>query len=172
MKYIIHLSLGSNLDRETNYPAAVRLLKRFGEIEAVSPVYETPAMGMEPGTPSFFNGAVRMRTDCEPAELKDRLRREVEEALGRVRDPGGAWISRPIDADIVLWRDEGGGYVRPPDPDVVRWLHVARPLADLDPDLELPIPGHPDGRTLAEIARALEKEQPLPVPRPDFILNF
>jgi 2-amino-4-hydroxy-6-hydroxymethyldihydropteridine diphosphokinase len=171
VKYQVHLSLGSNVDKERHYPAAVRLLAGLVRLEAVSPVYETEPVGMAPGTPPFFNGAVRLATDLAPSALKARLRKEIEEALGRVRDPSGKWVSRPIDVDIALCR-RGGDFALPPDPDVTRYLHVARPLADLDSDLVLPIPDHPDGRTLAAIARELEAQQPLPVPRPDIILKF
>lgn len=167
MKYVVHLSLGSNLDKEANFRAALGLLAEFGRLTGVSPVYETQPVGMEPGTPSFLNGAVRLETDLEPEILKGLLRTEVEEALGRVRDPQGAWISRPIDVDIVLARTADGEFVQAPDPDVGRYLHVARPLADLDPDLELP----GTGRGLRAIARDLEADQPLPTPRPDIILD-
>lgn len=165
-KYQVHLSLGSNVEKERHYPAAVRLLAGLGRIEAVSPVYETEPVGMAPGTPVFFNGAVRLATDLDPTELKARLRTDVEAALGRVRDPSGRWVSRPIDVDIALCRQDGA-FVQPPDPDILKYLHVARPLADLDPDLV--VPG--DERTLAAIARDLEASQPLPAPRPDIILE-
>lgn len=165
-EFQVHLSLGSNVNKERNYPAAIRLLAGLGQVEAVSPVYETEPVGMSPGTPSFFNGAVRLVTDLEPGELKAKLRSEVEAELGRVRDPSGKWISRPIDVDIALCR-EGDKFRLPPDPDILKYLHVARPLADLDPYLVV----HGDGRTLADIARALEASQPLPMPRPDIILE-
>ena len=167
MKYVVHLSLGSNLDKEANFRAAVGLLAGFGRLTGVSPVYETQPVGMEPGTPSFLNGAVRLETDLAPTTLKRRLRVEVEEALGRVRDPGGAWISRPIDVDIALARSADGKFVLPPDPDIGRHLHVAQPLADLDPDLEPP----GAGGSLGKIARVLAAGQPLPARRPDIILD-
>jgi 2-amino-4-hydroxy-6-hydroxymethyldihydropteridine diphosphokinase len=167
VKYTVHLSLGSNLDKEANIRAALVLLAGLGRLTGVSPVYETQPVGMEPETPSFLNGAVRLETDLEPAILKRRLRVEVEEALGRVRDPDGAWISRPIDVDIALARTADGEFVQAPDPDIGRYLHVARPLADLDPDLLLP----GADRSLREIARDLEAAQPLPARRPDIILE-
>ena len=72
--------------------------------------------------------------------------------------------------DIAIWDDMVGEILgrRVPDPDILRHLHVARPLADLAPDLV-----HPEtGRTLAQIAAVLEAECPaLPLPRPDIILG-
>lgn len=170
MKYRVHLSLGSNLDRERNYPAGVRLIGALGKIEAVSTVHETVPVGMAPGTPSFFNGAVILGTDLEPVELKKRLRGQIEAALGRDRPAGTRWVSRTIDVDIALWGSTVGDIAgrRVPDPDILRYLHVAVPLAEVDGDLVHPA----DGRTLAEIAASLEGSGPLPVPRPDIILEF
>jgi 2-amino-4-hydroxy-6-hydroxymethyldihydropteridine diphosphokinase len=170
MKYRVHLSLGSNLDREKNYPAAVALIGALGRIEAVSTVYETEPVGMDPETPPFFNGAVVLATSLEPAELKQRLRDEVETALGRDRPAGTRWVPRTIDVDIALCGASVGDIAgrRVPDPDILRFLHVAVPLAEVSGDLV-----HPeDGRTLAEIAASLEGTGPLPVPRPDIILEY
>jgi 2-amino-4-hydroxy-6-hydroxymethyldihydropteridine diphosphokinase len=165
----VFLALGSNVDGTRNFPAAVRLLRRLGEVLAASPVYETEPVGMA-GTGCFLNGAVLLETDLAPDELKARLRIDVEEALGRVRPPGGGWAPRTIDVDIVLWDDMVGEIAgrRVPDPDILRHLHVARPLADLAPDLR-----HPEtGRTLGEIAAALEgSSATLPLPRADIILE-
>jgi len=170
MKHRVHLSLGSNLDRERNYPAAVTLIGTLGRIEAVSVVYETDPVGMESGTPPFFNGAVVLGTDLDPPELKKRLRDEIESALGRVRHSESTWISRPIDVDIALWGATVGKIAgrRVPDPDILRYLHVAVPLADVAGGLIHPV----DGRTLAEIAEALKAAGPLPRPRPDITLEY
>ena len=85
--------------------------------------------------------------------MKTRLREDVEKALGRIHLPGETWLSRPIDVDIALWGNTVGEILgRPvPDPDILRFVHVALPLADLAPDLQHPT----DGRTLAEIAGEL-----------------
>lgn len=165
----VFLALGSNVDGPRNFPAAVRLLRGLGEVLAVSPVYETEPVGMA-ATGRFLNGAVLLGTDLAPDDLKVRLRVDVEDALGRVRPADGGWAPRTIDVDIVLWDDMVGriGGRRVPDPDILRHLHVARPLADLAPDHR-----HPEtGRTLGEIAAALEgAATALPLPRADIILG-
>jgi len=164
-----YLTLGSNVEAARNYPAAVRLLRTLGTVAEISPVYETVPVGMR-GAANFLNGAVLLRTDLDPVVLKSRLRLDVEEVLGRQRPIDGTWAPRTIDVDIALWDDLVGEILgrRVPDPDIVRYLHVARPLADLAPGLVHPV----DGRTLAAIAAALEAgEAVLPVPRPDIILE-
>lgn len=136
---------------------------------AVSPVYETAPVGMK-GAANFFNGALLLATDLDPEELKRRLQEEVEEPLGRVRRPGQKFIPRTIDVDIALWDDLVGTIAgRPvPDPDILRFIHVAQPLADIAPDYHHPETGQP----LAEIAAGLAREGPLPRLRPDIILKY
>ena len=165
----VYLTLGSNLHRERCYPLAVKRLAVLGELAAVSPVYETDPIGMEEGAESFFNGAALLLTALEPEDLKNGLL-ELEKELGRVRLPEEGWYSRPVDVDIALWGETVGTILgRPvPDPGILKYVHVAVPLADLAPDLVHPV----DGRTLAEIAGALVGSGPLPEIRRDIILDF
>jgi len=159
-----YLLLGSNVDKERNLPAALRMLRPRGLV-AVSPVYETPPVGTTHPEP-FLNAAALLETDLAPEQVKTAVCREIERALGRVRDPDDRFAPRTIDLDIALWDGEVltvlGSPV--PDPDILRHLHAARPLADLAPDLVHPV----DGRTLAAIAADLAAGgAPLPRPRPD-----
>jgi 2-amino-4-hydroxy-6-hydroxymethyldihydropteridine diphosphokinase len=165
----VYLSLGSNLHRERCYPLAVKKLTDLGEVAAVSPVYETEPVGMEDGAGRFFNGAALLLTEIEPEELKNRLL-ELEKALGRVHLPGETWLSRPVDVDIALWGNTVGTILgRPvPDPGILKYVHVALPLADLAPDLIHPV----EGRTLAEIAAELVGTGSLPEIRADIILDY
>jgi len=169
MKQSVYLILGSNMNQERCYPLAVKKLAELGEIAAVSPVYEADPVGLEEDAGKFFNGAVLLLTELTPEELKRRLREDVEKALGRVHLSGETWLSRPIDVDIALWGNTVGTILgRPvPDPDILRFVHVALPLADLAPDLVHPV----DGRTLEEIAGELVGKGPLPEVRHDIILD-
>ena len=166
----VYLTIGSNLHQERCYPLAVRKLAEMGEVAAVSPVYETEPIGLEEGAGRFFNGAVLLLTEFGPEDLKTRLLEDVEKALGRIHLPGETWLSRPIDVDIALWGGTVGTILgRPvPDPGILRYVHVALPLADLAPDFVHPV----DGRTLAEIAEDLVGAGPLPELREDIILEF
>lgn len=169
MKQNVYLVVGSNVDRERCFPEAIRLIASFGEVMAVSPVYETAPVGMD-GAADFFNGALLLATDLAPDELKKRLQEEVEEPLGRVRRDGQKFIPRTIDVDIALWGDLVGDIAgRPvPDPDILRYIHVARPLADIAPDLL-----HPEtGQSLKKIAAGLAVNGPVPRLRPDIVLKF
>ncbi|MGH8553740.1 MAG: 2-amino-4-hydroxy-6-hydroxymethyldihydropteridine diphosphokinase, partial [Methylococcales bacterium] len=68
----IHLSMGSNIDRETHISSALRELgELFGEL-AISSVYETLAVGFE--GPPFFNLVVSFQSDEPLLELAKALR--------------------------------------------------------------------------------------------------
>ena len=100
---IAYLSLGSNLDKERNLPAAVRLLATHGRLLAVSAVYETAPVG-NPDDPAFFNAAVALETNLPPAELKRQVLAHIEQQLGRQRSPDPN-APRTIDVDISLYDD-------------------------------------------------------------------
>ena len=76
----VFLSLGSNIGREQNLPAAVRLLRARTLVIAVSAVYETEPSGSV-DQPRFFNAAVLIETDLDPIGIKDQLIEDVETAL-------------------------------------------------------------------------------------------
>ena len=148
----VYLLLGSNVEPERNLPAAVQELRDHGLI-AVSRVYETIPVGTDhPAV--YLNAAALLETTRGPEAVKREVCGGVETSLGRVRDPDEKCAPRTIDLDLALWNDEIltvlGAAV--PDPDILRYLHAARPLADLAPGQ--PYPG--DGRTLAAIVHALE----------------
>jgi 2-amino-4-hydroxy-6-hydroxymethyldihydropteridine diphosphokinase len=174
MKEEVYLTLGSNVEREYYYPLAVRKLAEMAEIAAVSPVYETRPVGMAPDTGPFFNGAVLVLTNLEPEVFKTRLIQDVENALDRVRPSNGQWTSRTIDVDIAIWGEVVGEILgrRVPDPGIRKYIHLALPLADIAPDLELP--GQPQGQavTLSQIADRLVAAGALPRRRDDIILKY
>jgi 2-amino-4-hydroxy-6-hydroxymethyldihydropteridine diphosphokinase len=144
------VSLGSNINPEHNLKAAVqRLASRF-RLRAVSPVYETTPVG-KTDQPDFMNAAALVETDLDAAELKQALQ-AIEQELGRVRTEDKN-APRTIDLDISLFNDQAleVGSRRIPDPDILRHPHIARPLADLAPQLR-----HPEtGQTLQAIAQGL-----------------
>ncbi len=167
------LALGSNIDPSTHLPSAVGLLHRELGIEGVSPLYEAKPVGA-PGTPRFHNAAVAIRTALQPEALKREVLRPLETRLGRVRtaDPNAP---RTIDIDIaivegVTIRDDRGELVVP-DPGILRYAHLALPLADLDPDFLHPALGARLGEIAArfcegsDIRRIREAEDLLRVAR-------
>jgi 2-amino-4-hydroxy-6-hydroxymethyldihydropteridine diphosphokinase len=163
-----YLSLGSNIQKERNLPRAVALLRAAGRLLAISHAYESEPVGRG-DQPTFLNAAVLLETRLSGSELKQTIIADIEEQLGRVRDPLDKNAPRTIDVDVALWNEEVGEILgRPvPDPDILNFAHVAVPLAEIAPDLV-----HPRcGLTLAAIAQRLLARQPSLRIRADIILQ-
>lgn len=153
----VFLSLGSNIEPEASLRACLALLRERCSVLAVSPVYETAPVGYSEQA-NFLNAAALVETPLSPDAFRAEVIVPIERALRRVRDPHNKNAPRTIDLDIALWDqanfDFGAKPWHVPDRDLTRFIHVARPLADLAPDYV-----HPeDGRTLAEIAASLPAE--------------
>jgi len=147
----VFISLGSNIDSERNLREAVRQLSLRCQLLAVSPVYETAPVG-KTDQPNFLNAAALVETGLAATELKTQVLQAIESELGRVHTADKN-APRTIDLDISMFNDEvfdvGPRHI--PDPDILRFAHVAVPLADLAPDL-----CHPEtGQALGQIARNL-----------------
>jgi 2-amino-4-hydroxy-6-hydroxymethyldihydropteridine diphosphokinase len=118
------LLLGSNIQPEENLHEAVHLLRKNFQVEQVSAVWESAAVGSD--GPNFLNAAVIIRTSLNPQQLKEGYLQPLEARLGRVRTMDKN-APRTIDIDIVAW-----------DADIVdvnvwKYAHAAVPVAELLP---------------------------------------
>ncbi len=66
----VYLSLGSNIEPEHNLPKAIALLRRVGDIEEVSSVWETKSVGFD--GPNFLNACALFLTPLQSFELKEQ----------------------------------------------------------------------------------------------------
>jgi 2-amino-4-hydroxy-6-hydroxymethyldihydropteridine diphosphokinase len=135
-----YIGLGANLGpREVTLLRAVDLLAAHNGIEVLemSQLRETEPVG-NVVQPPFLNGAVAVETTLSPRELLDVLL-DVERELGRVRD-GGRWGPRTIDLDLLLYADEvvEETGLKVPHPRLHERGFALEPLADLEPELEIP----------------------------------
>ncbi len=139
----VYLSLGSNIEPEENLPRAIEMLRRYGRVKEVSGAWESHAVGSD--GPNFLNASVLLETHIPPAELKARLARPIETAMGRVRSADKN-APRPIDIDVMLVDGEAFN--------LDRWdsAFVLLPIAELLPDAPHPIT-HEPLRAAAERAR-------------------
>ena len=154
------ISLGSNIDRDVNLLAALQTMAEEEDmtVVAVSDFLETPAIGSDGNFSSqepFFNAAAKIETALTAVELRSVLR-NIESTLGRVRT-ADKFAARPIDLDIALYSDAvldlEGSHI--PDPDILRFPHVAVPLANVAPGWVHPI----TGETLDQIAKRLANKE-------------
>lgn len=131
------LGLGSNLDAEANIRAGIdELYQQFAKVH-LSPAYTSRSVGFEGD--DFINLVARVETDMHPLELRDYLR-ELEDRYGRKRDVP-KFSDRSLDIDILLYDDlvVYSPMLEIPREEILKFAHVLKPLADLDPDLLHPI---------------------------------
>lgn len=135
----VWVSAGSNMEREVHIASAVRALReRFGEL-AVSPVYETEAVGFSGD--AFLNLVIGFDSDEPPAALHRALR-DIEDRNGRRRD-GPKFGPRTLDLDLLTYGDQvgdEGGKALPRD-EIERYAFVLAPLADVAGDERHPALG-------------------------------
>jgi 2-amino-4-hydroxy-6-hydroxymethyldihydropteridine diphosphokinase len=154
------VALGSNIgDRLENLRAARRAIS---DLENVNPpiissaVYETEAVGCEPGAKKFLNAVVEFEHKGDPTRLLEQLIR-IEEALGRKRNHPRN-VSRTIDIDLLYFGDQriNDDRLQLPHPRLHSREFVLRPLADIHSDLMLPGQKRTIRELLAEIERSGE----------------
>lgn len=140
----VFLGLGSNIDAENNLALGIReLRRRYGKL-ALSPVYQSAALGFEGD--DFLNMVVGLDTDDEPHDIQAQIGL-IHDAAGRVRGEE-RFSSRPLDIDLLLYDDlvTSAPGLRLPRADILEYSFVLRPLAELAPSLR-----HPEtGRSMAE----------------------
>ncbi len=139
----VYLGMGSSLgDRAASLQDALRRLHgtRGLSLIEVSPIYESPHMGLEPGDeakfPSHYNLVAKFETTLSPEELL-AVANEVEDE--GERDRTQRWGPRTIDIDIL---DYEGVSCRTrsltlPHPSLALRLFVVLPLLDLDRNFRL-----------------------------------
>jgi len=131
---VAYVGLGSNLgDREGTVRHAAELIGA----RRLSKLYETEPWGLV-DQPQFVNAVAELETPLDARGLLYELL-DVERKLGRERI-GPRWGPRTIDLDLLLYGDrtidEPGLVV--PHPYLHERLFVLEPLANLDPELEIP----------------------------------
>lgn len=154
MTETVFLALGTNLgDRVENLRAALQALLPVVDLQAVSPVYETPPWGYA-DQPAFLNMVVQAETVLEPHDLLRELKR-LEAWLGRT--PSFRYGPRLIDLDILFYgrRTLDSETLSIPHPRLPERAFVLVPLADLSPELRHPVLG----KTIAELLNAVERSE-------------
>jgi len=140
--HVAYIGLGSNLGpRDRNITGALNALQstRDVDVDAVSKLYETQAVGGPPGQPAYMNGVARIRTKLTPERLLQLLQ-SIERSLGRSRGSEQRWGPRTIDLDILLYDDAiiSTPELMIPHPLMHERRFVLEPLAEIAPEVVHP----------------------------------
>jgi len=130
--------LGSNIDAMLHIQNACNALSEQFEQVAFSRIYESKAVGFS--GENFLNLVVQIRTQKSMKELLD-IAEKLEQEAGREREYRGAFDSRTLDVDLLMYADRRGRFhgKRLPNSDILLHAHVLAPLRELAGDLI-----HPD----------------------------
>lgn len=147
----VMIAIGSNIEPEINIRQGVKLLSTLCDVIKVSSVYLTEPVGTK-NQPAFLNAALVISTPLSAVTLKQDVLFKVEKKLKRVRVEDKN-APRTLDLDIVLFNYDVfecmGRHI--PDPDLLKYAHIAVPLAEIAPYYV-----HPEtGQTLKDIAMGM-----------------
>jgi len=155
----IYISLGSNIDRESNTRAGVADLEQaFGELE-LSSVYESEAVGFEGD--AFYNMVIACDTDLD-VHAVNKVLSDIEDAHGRDRS-GPRFSSRTLDLDLLLYDDlviEEHGLSLPRD-EILKNAFVLWPLAEIAAELVHPLAGDSYASLWSGLDKSRENLQPI-----------
>ncbi len=147
------VSVGSNIDPETNVRAALLRLSKETDLRAISTIYLTEPLGRQ-GQPPFYNCVIEIETSLPPAELKFGVLRNIEAGLGRRRSDD-KFAPRTIDLDLILY-DElvmTTPELTLPDPGIRERPFLAIALSEITPGLVLPGSQSGIGEAAAKLPR-------------------
>jgi len=130
------LSVGSNIERDLNIRSGLKSLAlEFGTL-ALSPVYESEAIGFQGD--NFYNLVVAMHTALSVGELSSVLK-SIENKHGRDRS-SAKFSARTLDIDILTYDQQQGEWegVSLPRDEIKKNAFVLLPMADLRPNSYYP----------------------------------
>ncbi len=150
---LIHISLGSNINRDENTRGGIAALQQaFGRL-TLSSVYESEAVGFDGD--AFYNMVIACEV-ASPVFAANQTLRDIEDAHGRDRS-GPKFSSRTLDLDLLLYDalilDENS--LKLPRDEILKNAFVLWPLAEISPELK-----HPEtGSTYAALWSAFDKHK-------------
>ncbi|RYV01066.1 2-amino-4-hydroxy-6-hydroxymethyldihydropteridine diphosphokinase [Shewanella sp. OPT22] len=128
----IYISVGSNIEPESNIRQGVQQLQALFEELEISSIYLSEAIGFDGG--DFYNFVIGAETSASIADVSLALR-EVEIANGRLPN-AVKFSSRTLDLDLLLYDDViCQEPVRLPRSEIAFNAFVLWPLAEIAPDV-------------------------------------
>lgn len=157
---MLYLSLGTNLgDRHANLQKATKLIHlHIGKVVAQATPIETLPVGFSSEN-VFLNSALAVETSLTPQEILEATQ-AIEREMGRTqKSQDGVYHDRIIDIDILLYDDFfiKSDTLTIPHPYIYDRLFVLEPLAEIAPNLKLPLYNQTVGELLAARKRCYIK---------------
>jgi 2-amino-4-hydroxy-6-hydroxymethyldihydropteridine diphosphokinase len=154
--HLAYLSLGSNIQPETNLVQAIEALRNHGRLERISSAWESESVGAE--GPNYLNACVLLVTPLTQIGLKEQALLPIEMRLKRQRS-ADRFAPRTIDIDIVVF--DG----RSCDDKYWEQTFVVVPLAEIHPEYPNPLTGENMIKTAARLRKQVWMER-----RPEVLL--
>ncbi len=134
-----YISVGSNIDKETNIPASLDALRAlFGHIKTSS-LYETEPVGFS--GENFYNLIVEFESPLAAEKIAQQLR-QIELDHGRTRHCQ-KFSARSLDLDLVLFGEQiiHTDDLQIPRDEIEKYAFVLEPLAEIAGHLRHPVSG-------------------------------
>lgn len=137
-----YIGLGSNLaDPVEQVKTAISNLQSLPDSQLVawSSLYASPPMGPQ-DQPDYINAVAAIETTLTAHQLLDALQ-AIEQQQGRIRNRH--WGERTLDLDVLLYgqNEIDDARLQIPHPGIALRAFVLYPLAEIAPDLKIPIAG-------------------------------
>ncbi len=148
-----YISIGSNIDKESNIASSLRALaKQFGKL-IVSSTYETEPVGF--CGENFYNLVVGFDSNLD-AKSVGKILKQIESDHGRTHN-SKKFSARTLDLDLLLYGDQviNEGRLRIPRDEIIKYAFVLEPLAEIAPDLKHPV----THQTYAELWKNYDKTE-------------
>lgn len=128
-------NLGDAMQAHADAVSAVDALPRT-RVHARSSLYRSAPIGVH-DHPDYINAVLELRTALAPVDLLDALL-AIEQSHGRTR--GREVSPRTMDLDLLLFGDAriDSDRLKIPHPRMHERAFVLLPLAEIDPELEIP----------------------------------
>ncbi|PKF61695.1 2-amino-4-hydroxy-6-hydroxymethyldihydropteridine diphosphokinase [Psychromonas sp. psych-6C06] len=130
----VFVGIGSSINRTKNIQLGIIALQTtFGEL-AISPVYESEAVGFSGG--NFYNLVVSFESQLTAKQIINTLKK-IELQQGRP-EKAIKFAPRTLDLDLLLHDQLIDNSLDIPRAEILRNAFVLQPLADIAPQLEHP----------------------------------
>lgn len=146
----VFLSLGSNQNPMENLSGGIKKLQSEFKLRQRSSIYLTEDVRGGKTPQKFYNQVAEIDVNIPYTDLRSRLK-YLEKAFGR--ETGNKNVV-PLDIDILTFDGDVFRYnsKQVPDPNLIKYSHIAVPLSEIAPDFRHPA----NGKSIEEILENLD----------------